>query len=220
VEWALLAGLPETDREAVLAAARRRRFARNEVLFHEGDPGDSLHLIAKGHVAVRVTTPLGDVATLRVIGAGDHVGELAVIVPGPRNATVLALDAVETLALHRAAFADLRARHHDVDRLVLDSLVGEVRRLATQLVEAMYLPVTARVIRRLLDLAALYATGPGLTGTGTTVPLTQDDLAGLAGTSRKTVNEVLGEAQDRGLIRIGRSRVEILDPEGLAARAN
>src|SRR3954469_18437297 len=146
MEWELLASLPEPDRAAVLEMARPRRFARNEVLFHEGDAGDALHLVAKGHVAVRVTTPLGDVATLRIIGAGDYVGELAVISPAPRNATIIALDEVETLALHRTAFDDLRARHHEIDRLILESLIGEVRRLSAQLLEAMYVPVTARVI--------------------------------------------------------------------------
>jgi CRP-like cAMP-binding protein len=200
--WELLNSLTEADREAVLATGHRRRFGRNEVLFHEGDPGDSLHLIAEGHLAVRVTTPMGDVATLRILGPGDYVGELAVISPAPRNATVVALDGVETLSLHRVAIDDLRERHPKVDQMVLASAIGEVRRLSTQLLEAMYVPVTARVLRRLLDLAAMY---------GETIPLTQEDLAGLAGTSRKTVNEVLGEAQDRGVIRLARGRIEILD---------
>jgi CRP/FNR family transcriptional regulator, cyclic AMP receptor protein len=206
MEWALLNSLPEADREAVLATARRRTYRRNEALFHEGDPGDSLHLIAEGHLAVRVTTPMGDVATLRILGAGDYVGELAVISPAPRNATVVALDDVETLSLHRTAIDDLREKHPKVDQMVLDSAIGEVRRLSTQLLEAMYVPVTARVLRRLVDLVALF---------GETIPLTQDDLAGLAGTSRKTVNEVLGEAQDRGVIRLARGRIEVVDLPGL-----
>jgi CRP-like cAMP-binding protein len=62
------------------------------------------------------------------------------------------------------------------------------------------------VLRRLLDLVARF---------GRTVPLTQDDLAGLAGTSRKTVNEVLRGAEDRGLVRLGRGSVEVLDPASL-----
>jgi CRP-like cAMP-binding protein len=50
---------------------------KNEVVFHEGDPGDSLHPTAKGHFAGRVTTPMGDVATLQVLRAGGAFGELA-----------------------------------------------------------------------------------------------------------------------------------------------
>ena len=206
VEWELLAGLGEAEREAVLAAARRRRYARNEALFHEGDPGDSLHLIAEGHVAVRVTTPLGEVATLRIASPGEHLGELAVLSPAPRNATVVALGDVETLSIQKSAFDDLRRRHPAVDRMATEGLVAEVRRLAAQLQEAMYVPAASRVLRRLLDLTERF---------GRTVPLTQDDLAGLAGTSRKTVNEVLGVAQERGLVRLGRGQVEVLEPVAL-----
>jgi CRP-like cAMP-binding protein len=207
VEWELLAGLGEAERDAVLAAARRRRYARNEALFHEGDHGDSLHLIAEGHVAVRVTTPMGEVATLRIASPGEHLGELAVLSPAPRNATVVALDAVETLSIQKPDFDDLRRRHPEVDAMAMEGLVAEVRRLAAQLQEAMYVPAPERVRRRLVDLVARF---------GRTVPLTQDDLAGLAGTSRKTVNEVLRDAEARGIVRLGRGRIEVLDPAALS----
>jgi len=101
MDWPLLAVLDDDDRRRVLSLARRRRFAKGEPLFHEGDPGDTLHLIAKGHIALRVTTPLGDTATLLVLGPGDHFGEMAVISPAPRNASAVALEPVETMAIHR-----------------------------------------------------------------------------------------------------------------------
>lgn len=116
MSWALSAEIPPEQARLVLAQARRRRFARCEVVFHEGDPGETLHLIESGHVAVRVTTPLGDTATLRVIGPGGHLGELAVVSPAPRSATILALDPTETLALHRDEMNALRAKHPEVDQ--------------------------------------------------------------------------------------------------------
>ena len=63
----LLDMLDDDEQREVLAAARRRRFKRNEVVFHDGDPGDTLHMIVKGHFAIRFTTPLGDQATVRVL---------------------------------------------------------------------------------------------------------------------------------------------------------
>jgi CRP-like cAMP-binding protein len=51
------------------------------------------------------------------------------------------------------------------------------------------------------------------------VPLTQEDLASLAGTTRQTVNQVMRDAQARGLVATSRGRIEILEPDGLAARA-
>ena len=57
MDWPILSVLSDEDRRALLSTARRRRFARNEVVFHEGDPGETLHLLSKGHVAIRVDHP-------------------------------------------------------------------------------------------------------------------------------------------------------------------
>ncbi|MGH8921188.1 MAG: cyclic nucleotide-binding domain-containing protein, partial [Actinomycetes bacterium] len=77
IDFPLLTGLDEAERSRLLAAGEPRRFRRHEVVFHEGDPGDSLHLILSGQLTVRVTTPLGDVATLSLLGTGQSFGELA-----------------------------------------------------------------------------------------------------------------------------------------------
>jgi CRP-like cAMP-binding protein len=215
VDWPLLAALPEPERRDLLARARRRRFAKGEVLFHEGDPGDSMHLIAKGHLAVRVTTPLGDVATLLVLKRGDFVGEMAVVSPAPRNATVVALSEAETLSVNKEVLDELRAQHPAVDRVLIDALVTEVRRLSALLLEALYVPVDKRTWRRLLDLAAIY--GPDTDGA--VIPLTQEDLAQLIGTTRPTLNKLLRSVEDAGVIRSGRGRLEILDHEALRRRA-
>jgi len=213
--WRLLEPLRAGEREAFLALARPRTFARNEVIFHEGDPGDTLHLIARGHVGIRVTTPLGDVATLRVLEPGEFFGELAVVSPAARNATALAIDAVETLAVHRNEFDDLRERHPRVDRLLVEALTAEVRRLAVQLLDALYVPVERRVWRRLSEPARVF----GDDGDQPVVPLTQEDLAQVVGTTRPTVNRLLREGEAAGVIRITRGRVQIVDAEALARRA-
>src|SRR5688500_10378867 len=99
MEFSILKSLPEDTRRGLLAAARHRKFARGEVIFHEGDPADTLHLIAKGRVAVRVSTRLGETATLSVLGRDDFFGELALISHGERTATVVALEPTETMAI-------------------------------------------------------------------------------------------------------------------------
>lgn len=216
MNWTILNSLSDEDRRRVLASTRRRRFARREVLFHEGDPGDTLHLIDKGRVAVRITTPLGDIATLGVLGPGEVVGEMALLDnAGYRGATVIALERTETLALHRDQFLELRREHPAVDRFLVAVLAAEVRRLDTQLMEALFLPVERRVLRRLLALTGVYGEEPN----GAEIPLTQDDLASLAGTSRATVNRVLRQAEEAGWVALGRARIRVLDHERLARRA-
>ena len=216
MEWKLLSSLTADEQTRVISQTHRRRFRRGEVIFHEGDPGDTLHLIAKGHVAVRRSTPLGDVTTLLVLGPGDYFGELVLVSPeSGRNATVLALDATETLTLHRDQLEDLRRQHPTIDRFLLDALAKEIRRLSALLSEVLYVPVNKRVLRRLLEVANTYGTD----GPAQIVPLTQEDLAGLAGTTRPSANKALRAAEDAGLISVSRGEVRLLDFDGLARHA-
>jgi CRP/FNR family transcriptional regulator, cyclic AMP receptor protein len=206
--------LSAADRTELLRIARRRRFTRNEIIFHEGEPADSLHLLERGHVGVRTTTPLGDVALLRILGPGEAFGEMALIDPAPRNATIVALDVCETVALNRSSFMELRRDHPELDRLLLAAMVGELRRVSSELLEAMYVPAHQRLYRRLVDLARLYGDRSAVK-----IPLTQEDLAQVTGTTRQTSNRFLGEAEDAGLLRVGRGWVEILDLDGLSLRS-
>jgi len=215
VEWTLLAGLRADDRDELLANTRRQRFAKGDVAFREGDTATSLHLVAAGRFAVRVTTPLGEIATLSVVGPGDWFGELAMVSDAPRNATVAALEPGETLALQRAWVDDIRRRDPTVDRVLLGAAVDELRRTSARLLEALYLPVELRVLRRLCDMESLYADGHGTT----VIPLTQDDIAQLAGTTRPSVNKVLRAAAADGIIALRRGRIEIQDRERLIAAA-
>jgi CRP/FNR family transcriptional regulator, cyclic AMP receptor protein len=215
VEWPLLEVLDEEERRGVLASARRRRFARREVIFHAGDPGETLHLIVSGWVAVYVATPLGSAATFAMLGSGEAVGELALITAGERTATAIALQPTETLSLRRDQFEDLRRRHPGIDRLLVELLAERVRRLDQELVEAYFARAETRVARRLLRLARAMPERDGRR----VVRLTQEDLAGLAGTSRATVNAALRDLEREGAIAVARGRVEVLDLELLAGRA-
>jgi CRP-like cAMP-binding protein len=212
----LFGGLDDDARRALWAHMRRRRFARGEVIFHEGDPGDSLHTIVKGHVSVKTSTPRGDQAILRVLGPDDDVGEFALISPAPRAATVTALEPTETMMLDRDSFAALRKERPSVDDFLITASVAEVRRLSAALVEALYLPVETRVMRRVHELAEMYRNGE----TTTCVPLGQDEIAQLAGVTRQTVNKVLAKAQHGGALRIERGRLEILDAEEIRRRCH
>jgi CRP-like cAMP-binding protein len=212
MDFALLAGLTEDDRRALLSTAVRRRFARDEVIFHEGDLGDTFHLVAKGRVAVRVATPAGDVATLTVLGVGDGFGEQAILdAESRRSATVAALEPTETLTLTNGAFDDLRTRHATVANALVAHLAQRVLVLSAQLVEALYDSAEKRVLRRVLDLDAVYD--------GAAIALTQEQVATMAGTARPTANRVLQAAADDGLLALTRGRIEVLDRDALARRA-
>jgi len=216
MDWRLLEGVPEEEVRQLLSVARRRRFSRNEVVFHRHDPADSLHLVTKGRFAIRVTTPLGDTVTIGLRGPGDSFGEMGVVAGGSaRSATVTALEEAETFAVYEADFERLRGRFRSINEAVIAFLADELRVLNERLVEALYVPADRRVLRRLAELAELY----GGDGPEVEVPLTQEALAELAGTSRATVNRVLRAEEARGTVGLKRGRTTVVDREALARRA-
>lgn len=211
-----MADVPSEALRAVLTIARRRTFARNEVVFHRGDPADSLHLIGKGRFAVRIATPLGDTATLSVRGPGEAFGELALLgEDSVRSATISALEPAETHSIYRGDFRRLCREHPRVNEVLSGILAEHLRRLSDQLIEAYYVPADRRVLRRVCELAELYGRGPE----AVVVPLTQEDIADLAGTSRATVNRVLREEQRRGTVELRRAKTVVLKLDELARRA-
>lgn len=204
----LLQGLDDTARHRLLAESRPRRYRAREIVFHEGDPGDGLHVVVSGKLAVRVITPLGQIATLSLLGPGDSFGELAVLDPASlRTATVVAVEEAHTLMLTGAQLTALRQQHPQIDRFVTETLSAYVRRLSMMVLEALYLPVEIRLTRRLARLATIYARDDG----SAEIRLTQDDLASMAGTTRATANKVLQELAGRGLLTLGRARITVRD---------
>ena len=215
MEWRLLEDVPAEQVRELMRVARRRRFSRNAIVFHRDDPGDSLHLIVKGRFAIQVMTPLGDTATIAIRGPGESFGEMALMDGARRSATVLAVQESETLSIYKREFDRLRHEHAAVNDAVIQFLAGEVRMLNERLLEALYMPVERRVLRRLAELGSLYTEPDGTAE----VTLTQEAIAELAGATRPTVNRVLRDEADRGLIELMRGRIRILDLDGLRHRA-
>src|SRR5436309_10783200 len=207
----LFRGLPQPELRRLVAIARRRRFARNEVVFHLGDPADTLHLILRGRFAARLETETGDRVTVSVHGPGDAFGELALLdLEQVRSTTVVALEQGETYAVHRDDFTRLRQQYPSVNDVLARLLAARVRRMSDLLSEAFSVPAEKRVLRRLVELASVYG--------GDVVPLSQSEIAGLAGTSRATVNRVLRAEEKRGTVQLQRGTTTLLDPLALSRR--
>lgn len=204
--WSLLAELGQEDARRLRAKARRRRFDRNEVVFHRGDPADTMHLVTDGVVAMRVQTRLGDVATLEVVGPGGCFGEMALIRgEHTRSATAQAIAVSETLALSAYDLDDLRRHTPGLDQRLIDLLGQRVVELTDRLLDALYTPAKQRVGHLIDDLAQQYRQPDGTAA----IPLTHDELASLAGTSRLTVERVLHELRQSGRIHTSRRQITV-----------
>jgi CRP-like cAMP-binding protein len=202
----------------VVANARKREFGRGEVVFHEGDPGDSMQVVVRGHLATQVTTGEGEVCMFRVFGPGEVFGQLSVApLQAVRSMTAVSLDQSETLELFRNQLDELRAAYPSVN----DALIGmaglELHQLAERLVEALFVDADRRVRRRLIELGEQFR--DAVTGL-TVIPMTQEAIAELAGTSRTTVSRVLAEEQRRGTIVKRRRTIALLDAGELSRWAS
>lgn len=212
----LFRDLPEPELKRLVTIAKRHRFARNEVVFRRGDLAEALHLISSGRFAARVENPVGDTVTVSMHGAGEAFGEMALVDPEQRRSTTIAaVEAGETYAVHRNDFTRLRGEYPAVNEVLVRLLAGRVRRMNDLYVEALFTNAETRVVRRLHELAVLY----GQDRSGTVIPLSQHEIAGLAATSRATVNRVLRAEAARGVVALHRGGTTVLDPALLARRA-
>jgi CRP/FNR family cyclic AMP-dependent transcriptional regulator len=200
----------------LLRGAPHRNFGRGEVIFHAGDAGYDVHVVESGHVAIQLTTPDGEVATVTVLGPGELFGEGALFSDDERrSATAIALESVETRAVNRDAFETLRTEDRGVDDFLMCALTTRLRDTTDHLLEALFVGVETRVLRRLLTLAEQYADEGG----DIVLPVSQEDVASMAGTTRPTANRVLRGAEQDGLIALGRGRITVLDRTGIEKRA-
>ena len=193
-------GIARAGIRRLVAIATRRRFGDNEVVFHRGDPADTLHLIVQGRFAARVDSNLGDSVTVSVHGPGDAFGELALLdLDRLRSTTVAALEPATTPCAED--FMRLRQDYPSVHEVLVRLLAARVRRISELYVEALFLDA------ELLCCAACTSSSP-CTGkvTRAPIPLSQHEIAGLAATSRATVNRVLRAEAARGVVALHRGQ--------------
>lgn len=210
--------VPEPLLGAVAESARRRRFRRGEVIFHRGDPGESVHVIGSGRVKITLSSAEGEEAILAILQAGDFFGELSLFDAGERSATAEAMDPTETMELSRSALNIVLEDPVLRDR-VLQRVTAEVLRLDRQVERLRFVDLTGRVAIHLADLGREQGRAGPDGWILVTLPYRQADLAALVGGSRQGVNRALKELEGEGLLRVDGREFAIRDTELLASRA-
>jgi CRP/FNR family transcriptional regulator, cyclic AMP receptor protein len=210
-------GLEPDALDRLAASMRSRRFRRGEVIFHVGDPGDALFVIVSGEVKISLPSETGDEAILATLRPGDVFGELALLDGAPRSASASALSPTETVVLPRDRFRELIATETGVRDALLASIAGELRRLTTHVEELHFLDITGRLAARLVRLAQESGTPLADGSLRLRTNLTQGDLAAMVGCTRQSVNKLLGQFTDDGLLRLERDAIVVTDVEGLSA---
>lgn len=205
----LLAGASGALIALIEAWAKPLQLAKGETLFMQGDQGDKLYILRSGALQVSVLSSAGRQLTLNVLGEGAVFGEIALFDPGPRTATVTALERCDLSQIKRA---DLMVEIRSQPDLALEMMRLAGRRLrwvSTQLEDHVFLPLASRLARKLLYLSAQAG------GSGQTVAMSQTDLAEHVAATREVVSKTLSEWKRHGLVNVLRGGIEIVDPEAL-----
>lgn len=203
----LFADVNTGDREDLMRRGRRRVFSAGDKVFWQGDPGDTVHLVLKGSFAASVASPTGQTMIMGVFRRDELFGELALLgAHARRNATVVALERSETMAVDAPAFEAWRSARPQVERRMIAALARRVQDLTDQMLDAVFLPVEQRVARRLLVLHDAI----GRTAVDGWIRIRQEELAAFSGASRPAVNRALGDFAVQGVLEQGRGRLRIL----------
>jgi CRP/FNR family transcriptional regulator, cyclic AMP receptor protein len=218
-QCALFAAVDDATLELCASTLRVRRYRKNETIFHQGDPGDSLYIIESGSVKIVLPSPEGDEgAIIATLGRGDFFGELALLDGAPHSATAVAIEASEAMVLRRDRFDDLVETQPQLRRALFSGLVAELRRLTGHVEELHFLDLPGRLASRIVRLAR--ETHPDETKEiRLDWPFTQSDLAAMIGGTRQTVNRLLADMTAQDLVRLERDALIIPDLDRLARAA-
>jgi CRP/FNR family transcriptional regulator, cyclic AMP receptor protein len=213
--WQLL---PDADRTALTAIGRTRSFAPGVSMCGEGEPATHVFALLAGWVKVQSVTSDGHEQLLALRGHGDLVGEIAGETDGYRVATLRAVGQVRALIISHDRFSSFLASHLDADHAYHRLLAQRWSESDTELRRRSGTNGAQRLAGVLLSLAAHFgATTAG--GTEIAAPLSQEELASLAGTSRATVTRAFTTWRRRGIIGAGQRPLVIRDERGLRQAA-
>ena len=210
----VFSALEERELREVAQLAVPRSYERGEVIFREGDTGDTCYVIRSGSVSVMREHQDGRVIALAELRAGAMFGELSMFGGETRSATVETLEPTRAVALLAADFQRLLRSHPEIAVKMLNALADRLREANERLLQQSFQTVAGRVASGLLaQVIARQAEGAG--DSEVLVKATQAEIANLAGTSRESASRFLATLERAGVVALGRGKVTVHDPARL-----
>ena len=210
----VFADLSARELKEVAQVAVPRKWERNELIFREGDPGDTCYLIKSGAVLLTREHQDGRMIALAELRAGGMFGELAMFRGETRSATAEATEATEAIALLAPDVQRLIRSNPDIATKLLAALSERVRRTTERLLQQSFQTVAGRVAGAVLA-QTVARQAEGAPQRDVVIRATQAEIAGLAGTSRESASRFLATLEREGVVTLGRGKVTVHEPERL-----
>jgi CRP/FNR family cyclic AMP-dependent transcriptional regulator len=209
--WALLTN---EERSVLAALSRTSVFSPGAVICVEGDPATHVFVLVNGLAKILSSTADGHELTLALRGNGDLVGELAGETTGYRTATMRAIGTVRALIVSYEKFSMFLDAHPGAGHAYRHVVTHRWNDAASMLRSHPVTNGAHRLATVLLDLATRYGSETDH-GVHIAVPLSQEELASLAGASRATVTRALSNWRQRGIILTGQRDITITGLDAL-----
>ncbi len=200
--------------EVVSRVARTKNIERREELFHKGDDGGEVYIVASGKLKVLTTSAQGDDVVFSILGPGEVFGEVSLLGATPRTATVCAIEDCRLLAIDRRDFMSFLRTDPEIAIKLLSVLATRLKRVSELVEDTLFLNISLRLAKKLLSLSRVYGEKTA-GGTRLDLQLSQEEWGDLIGATRESVNKQLRKWIDGGVIRIDDGYMVILDADEL-----
>jgi len=210
-ETTLFAGLGDDALAKVVEAGQDLELRRGDVLFREDDDPDELFVVVSGRIAIANRSIDGRESMVALMEEGDLFGEMGLFDGRGRSAEARALESSVVTAV---PYGPVRSLYQDDPALlwrVVGMLTGRLRTVDAALADSVFLDVTGRTAKRLLDVAGEEEEF--------SLPITQEELAGMVGASRERVNKAIASFIRLGWIEQIDRTYRITNREQLTIRA-
>ena len=193
-------------------AAKFRTLHRNDVVFGEGDSPDSLYVATSGRIAIANKSIDGRESMIALMEAGDLFGEMGLFDGEGRSAEARALEVSEIIELPYQPVREIYTNRPQLLWQVVHLLARRIRTTDEALADSVFLDVTGRTAKRILELAG--------DADEFTLPVTQEELAGMVGASRERVNKAIASFVRLGWIDQADRRYRIVRRQELERRSS
>ncbi len=207
----LFAELDEEALDRIVEAVVERELRRGDVIFVEGAESEHLYVVEDGRIAMASRSDDGRESVFALRARGDLFGERPRLDGLGRSAEARALEPSQVMEIPYGPVREVFEKQPELLWGVVALLSARLRSMDAALADSVFLDVTGRTAKRLLEL--------GGDQDEFTLPVTQEELAGMVGASRERVNKAIASFVRLGWIDQSDRRYVILDREQITRRA-
>jgi CRP/FNR family cyclic AMP-dependent transcriptional regulator len=206
----IFSSLSEMHLEELSEIMLEKTYRKNQVIFDQGDPGNSLIVIKSGLVKISLVDSNNHEFIIKTFSVNDFFGEMSLLDGGSRSATATAVEDTQALIIFRENFVNLIQKTPSMTLGMLTELSSRLRTTTENISNLTFFDAYGKVARCLLDLADQVGEKEE-DGVAIQLTLSRQELANMSGLSRETFARILKEFQVRGCLKVQGKKIIILN---------